>query len=228
MYSSNELIPGITSVQIKDICNGEAAQRFDLPKKPCPSSPPSTQRAKHKPAPKATQFTPIPQNLLRGTSASALQASAPSVANRAIKLAASGVQSKSQSSLSMEQRTAIPQQISRLPPQQLAPQQMEQNSSVSTESPLLMNLLSSNNSNQAQMNAGNGMPGHPQQMNAAMMRYPPQQQQMQSPMYAAQQSPQYMQGKLVLSNNSINQLFRPNASRQHASRTSDDGTANGT
>jgi hypothetical protein len=94
----------------------------------------------------------------------------------------------------MEQRSAAPQQLSRLPPQQLAPQQMEPGSSVSTESPLLMNLLSSNNNtSQPPMNVGNGMPGQHPNMNPGMMRYP--QQQMQSPMYTAQQSPQYMQGK---------------------------------
>lgn len=69
---------------------------------------------------------------------------------------------------------------------------MEPGSSVSNESPLLTNLLSNNNNQQA-IQPGNGMP-----MNPGMMRHNPQQQQLQSPMYpAAQQSPQYMQGKSI-------------------------------
>jgi hypothetical protein len=100
----------------------------------------------------------------------------------------------------MEQRAAaVPQQLNRIPSQQMVGQSMQQESNI-TETPLLMNLLSAN-SNQQQQISNNGMPPQvqpslhqPQQINPGMMRYPTQQ--LQSPMYLGpQQSPQYMQGK---------------------------------
>lgn len=197
---------GVISIEIRDSFNGKSSQRFDLPKR-CPSSPPLSRPLKYKPIPKATQFAPITQNLIRGGSATTSTAQLPPA--RPNKLAAVGAQqSKSASSLSMEQRTAsaaaVPHQLSRIPSQQLAGQSMQQEPGTSvTETPLLMNLLSSNNNNSQQMNPNNGMPpqqqppSYQQQQANPMMRYPSQQQ-LQSPMYpGAQQSPQYMQGNLI-------------------------------
>ncbi|KAI6225769.1 hypothetical protein M3Y95_00732000 [Aphelenchoides besseyi] len=173
---------GITSVQIRNTSNGEALQRFELPKR-CSPSPPPTQ-VKYLPPPQATAFAPIQPPLI-GTPNSNFRVAA-----------ARGT--KVQPKVAMEQRSMAPHQQPGIQMQQGRIDQMMQEPGTSgscNDTPLLMNLLSNN----SQMNStGNGMvnqqtnPAH-QQMNP-IMRYPQPQANQQAQMYpGTQQSPHYMQ-----------------------------------